>query len=103
MFSTLRRDWRLVAIQSVGSAIVVLVLASALSAVSGQTELAERVDKNAAVAVTAADAIICILQLGVGEQAPPRNDETVRRCLVNSGYVDIPTVILEEVQDGGSP
>lgn len=85
--------WRNAFIYALVTTIMVLGAATVMG--RANQELAERVDKNAAVAVTGTDAIICILQLGVGVNAPPRNNQNVVACLKDSGYVDIPTVPLE--------
>lgn len=63
--------------------IMVLGVASVLSAYAGaaQRALADRVDNNAA-------AIICILQLGVDEKAPPRTQANVDLCLADPTWVD---------------
>lgn len=74
--------------------VMVLATASVLASWAGaaQRDLADRVDKNSAISVTAADSIICILQLGVGKNDPPRSTENVQKCLIDNGYIDVPTV-----------
>lgn len=52
-----------------------------------QKALAARVDENTIVARHATDAVVCILQLGVSPDSPPRNDANVRLCLIESGYI----------------
>ncbi len=43
-----KREWRYVILQAIVGAVVILTLATGLSAISGQGALADRVDKNAA-------------------------------------------------------
>lgn len=95
MDTTLRKTrWQNAFIYALVTTVMVLGSASIISvyAGEGQRELAERVDENAAIAVTASDTIICILRLGVGENAPPRSDANVVKCMEKNGYIDIPAV-----------
>lgn len=89
-----RTRWQNAFIYAFLTTIMVLGTALFLQAALGgaQRDLADRVDRNSAVSVTAADAIICILQLGVNPNDPPRNSDNVLKCLEDSGYIDIPTV-----------
>ena len=94
-----RTRWSNAFIYAFVTTVMLLSCAVILSGVlgAGQRDLADRVDRNSAVSVTASDAIICILQLGVGENAPPRSGDNVNRCLEKSGYIDIPTAaVIEE-------
>lgn len=94
--------WANAFIYALVTTVMVLSVASILASVAGkaQQELAGRVDGNTKVAVTASNAIICILQLGVSPHDPPRSTENVQKCLQESGYLDAvsnrPTVIPSE-------
>lgn len=84
-----RTRWKNAFIYALVTTVMLLSSVVLLAAITGeaQRELAARVDRNAHVTATATTAIICILQLGVGPDDPPRTTPNVDNCISKSGFV----------------
>lgn len=69
------------------TAVVTILAASGISTLSGQGDLANRVDRNAAITSSGVAAIVCILNFD-GDPAD-RTDAFINACLDANGFHDV--------------